>query len=74
MDAGWDDELLRVELAALMDDGFNIGLTGFTDDEVNEPDFSPGMEEDQGKLDELDPKMVICPKCQHEFDAREHEA
>jgi len=29
--------------------------------------------DEQGKLDELDPKMVTCPHCQNEFDLREHE-
>ena len=29
LDAGWDDEMLRVEFAELADDGFNLGLTGF---------------------------------------------
>ena len=29
MDAGWDEELLRVEIEALQAEDFNIGLTGF---------------------------------------------
>jgi hypothetical protein len=37
------------------------------------PDFSPGSESDQGRLDELAPKMVRCPSCSHSFDARKHE-
>src|SRR6516162_3109385 len=32
--AGWDDTLLREELAALRDEDFNINLLGFEDDEV----------------------------------------
>jgi DNA modification methylase len=31
--AGWDDELLGVELAELQDAGFDLALTGFTEDE-----------------------------------------
>ena len=31
--AGWDDELLGVELAELQDAGFDLELTGFTEDE-----------------------------------------
>jgi len=32
--AGWDDELLRSELAALQREGFDVGLTGFEDEEL----------------------------------------
>ena len=34
LNAGWDEEMLRVELAALEEDGFNLDLVGFTDDEI----------------------------------------
>lgn len=34
------------------------------------PLFNPADEEDQGKLDELAPKLVTCPKCGHEWDQR----
>jgi hypothetical protein len=32
--AGWDEEMLRLELAALGADGFNLDLVGFTDEEL----------------------------------------
>lgn len=32
--AGWDMTLLRLELADLRDDGFDLGLTGFSDEEL----------------------------------------
>ncbi len=32
--AGWDDELLRIELEALQAAGFDLSLTGFDDDEL----------------------------------------
>lgn len=35
-DAGWDEELLRVEIEALEGMDFDIGLTGFTEDEVSD--------------------------------------
>lgn len=35
LDAGWDDEMLRVEFASLGEDGFDLELTGFTLDEIN---------------------------------------
>ena len=34
MNAGWDDEILRVELDALGADGFDLELTGFSLDEI----------------------------------------
>ena len=35
LNAGWDDELLRLELGQLNDDGFDLSLTGFDDDELS---------------------------------------
>ena len=34
LDAGWDDELLALELGDLQEAGFDLGLTGFTGDEI----------------------------------------
>jgi len=34
--AGWDEDLLRTELQALIDEGFNLDLTGFDPDELDE--------------------------------------
>jgi len=34
LNAGWDEEMLRVEMAALVEDGFNLEMVGFTDDEI----------------------------------------
>lgn len=74
LDAGWDEEMLRVEFAELGGLGFDLELTGFSVDEManifDEPDFQPGTEEDQGQLDQLEPKMVSCPHCCAEFDLR----
>ena len=44
LDAGWDDEMLRVEFAELTDDGFNLELTGFSLDEIQGMDFDDGDE------------------------------
>jgi ParB-like chromosome segregation protein Spo0J len=32
--AGWDEEMLRVELEALREDDFNLDLLGFADEEI----------------------------------------
>lgn len=77
LDAGWDTELLKVELGDLDSQGFDLSLTGFDIGELtamfDQPNFQPGTEEEQGKLDELAPKMVQCPHCGDEFDLRKHD-
>jgi ParB-like chromosome segregation protein Spo0J len=76
LNAGWDESLLKIELKELGDLNFDLGLTGFSLDELadlfDEPNFEAGTEDDQGKLDQLDPKMVTCPHCSAEWDLREH--
>lgn len=37
------------------------------------PDFEPSSIDDQGKLDELEPKNVTCPNCKCIFDLRKAE-
>ncbi len=74
MNAGWDNEMLALELGQIGELGFDLDLTGFKAEEIqalHTPDFEPGTEEDQGKLDELDPKWIACPHCGKEFDARQ---
>src|ERR1700676_4583210 len=34
LNAGWDEELLRIELAAVQEDDFNVSLIGFEDEEL----------------------------------------
>lgn len=36
LDAGWDEELLRIEIESLEDMDFDVGLTGFSEDELAE--------------------------------------
>ncbi len=70
LNAGWDEELLSLELGDLNEQEFSMELLGFDANELNlamglGADFMPGTEDDQGKLDELVP--IICPSCGHEF-------
>jgi ParB-like chromosome segregation protein Spo0J len=75
LNAGWDNEMLKIEIADLLADGFTLNVLGFDTDELQKlldvPDFEPATEDDQGKLDELDPKWIACPHCGKEFDARQ---
>lgn len=70
LNAGWDDELLKLELDDLNIAEFKMELLGFDANELNlamglGADFMPGTEQDQGKLDEL--AQIVCPSCGHEF-------
>ena len=46
--AGWDEELLRIELKELTDVGFDLDLTGFSIDEI-EPLLEPDLDLDSNK-------------------------
>ncbi|NBW16948.1 MAG: hypothetical protein EBR82_54130 [Caulobacteraceae bacterium] len=71
LNAGWDDEILGLELADLRELDFDLDLLGFDGDEIEaalnpqETDFAPGTEKDQGKLDEKSP--IECPHCHKHF-------
>lgn len=76
--AEWDEELLMSELEGLAAEGTTAQDVGFDEKALedlgagpNDKCFEPGTIEDQGQLDQLDPKMVTCPHCQTEFDCRE---
>jgi ParB-like chromosome segregation protein Spo0J len=74
---GWDTELLALEIEDLRLEDFDIDLTGFDADALealmDQPEFSPGTEDDQGKLDQLEPKWTTCPHCGKQYDLREQE-
>ncbi len=74
--AEWDDDVLAAQLNGLLADDPDLLLAaGFSDEELQEmlsaSEFAPGSEDDQGQLDQLEPKMVTCPNCKKEFDCRE---
>ena len=76
LNSGWDTDLLSLEISQLNTDGFNLEVLGFNADELSlflkgDPNFDPASEDDQSKLDELEPKWVSCPHCGKEFDARQ---
>jgi len=75
---GWDADMLAAEVEAI--DWEELESFGLDDmdlggvlNELEQPDFQPGTEEEQGKLNELAPKMVECPHCKRVFDSRGHE-
>jgi ParB-like chromosome segregation protein Spo0J len=67
----WLDDPLMDELTALNSAGFDLGLTGFDDEELKrimgDVDFDAVDISAQGRLDEK--AKVECPECGHEFEA-----
>lgn len=72
LNAGWDQDLLAVELDELRDMGFTMELIGFEPHELNElvgtPNFGPAGADEQGRLDKLGERIVKCPFCEQRFD------
>ncbi|MCD8187239.1 MAG: site-specific DNA-methyltransferase [Ruminococcus sp.] len=76
LDAGWDEELLAVEMSELLDLGFDLGLTGFdekeladlftVDNEAKEDDFDVDAELEKpcisqtGDVWQIGKHKVIC--------------
>lgn len=52
LSAGWDAQMLALEMKALQDDGFDLGLTGFDENEINK------LLADGGNEGETDPDEV----------------
>ena len=52
LDAGWDEELLRVEIEALQAEAFDLSLTGFDDKEI--ADLFAADTESEAKDDDFD--------------------
>lgn len=81
LDAGWDDEMLKLELEDLKDNDFDLNMLGFGVNEIsyylgditdNNPlyiDFDElkKKQESEPKEKNDEPNMVKCPECGHEF-------
>ncbi|MEO8594059.1 MAG: site-specific DNA-methyltransferase [Candidatus Solibacter sp.] len=65
LNAGWDEEMLRVEMAALDEDGFKLELVGFTDDEIEtllrDPDEVHAGNTDDDAVPEAPETAVTVP-------------
>lgn len=71
--ASWSEldlSAINTDLVELGPD-FNIDLLGIKDFVV-EPNFEPGTEEEQSKLDERKAVITQCPNCGECFDANEN--
>ena len=74
LDAGWDDEMLRVEFEDLAEAGFNLELTGFSLYEIESIAIGDQARniEPESSAKEIDTDGYTmdhaCPKCGFEFD------
>jgi ParB-like chromosome segregation protein Spo0J len=75
LNAGWDEDLLRSELAQLKGEGVMPDLIGFSQDELdklldetNDLGDMGEAEDEQGK-----PTILTCPKCGCQFSLQEGE-
>lgn len=74
MDAGWDEELLKIEMEELQAADFDMGLTGFREDEIadlfavkEDPDDTGSNRElDEGEFADEEFKHE-CPRCGFKF-------
>jgi len=71
-ESAWLEEDLTLELEQLQEEDYDLELTGFEDDELEDylgelevPDFEPEGEEEQSSLDETG--NVECPECGNNF-------
>jgi DNA modification methylase len=65
LNAGWDEEMLQVELESIRDDGFNLEIVGFTDDEIEElllrPEDVPPGNTNEDAVPEATEAAVVVP-------------
>ena len=74
MDAGWDEELLKIEMEELQAADFDMGLTGFREDEIadlfavkEDPDDTGSNKEfDEGEFGDEE-FTHDCPRCGFKF-------
>lgn len=74
LDAGWDDDMLKIEFGDLADDGFDLTLTGFSLGEIanltlDGSDITQAESPEDFKEVDEEQMECICPKCGYEFNA-----
>ena len=68
LDAGWDEEMLKIEIESLQGMDFDIGLAGFDDDGIADPfagDDKSDVEEDDFDLSDALEKAALCGNRSH---------
>ena len=67
LNAGWDMDLLKVEIEGLEEMDFDIDILGFDDDFLESAEGDNSIPDDFKDVDETDMDKS-CPKCGFEFD------
>lgn len=65
MDAGWDEELLKIEIEALQAEAFDVGLTGFDEQEISDlfaDESETGAEDDDFDLSDALEKAAFVER------------
>lgn len=61
LDAGWDEEMLKLEFAELEKEGFELSKTGFSDEEINE--MMADLDREVAGVEDIDtPEPLKNPK------------
>lgn len=66
LDAGWDNEMLRIELQELDADGFDLSLTGFDLTEINSLFDADDPESDLPEQQDLKATFEVAVECEDE--------
>lgn len=80
IDAGWDEDMLRLEIQELSSLDYDLSLTGFSEvqlsfyssenenaDTIDGFDFNKLIENSNNEDSSSKKKTAICPECGHEF-------
>lgn len=71
LNAGWDDELLKLELHALEESDFDLALTGFDGKELSEIMFGKLMEPLEAEQQFVDSVFEVTVTCENEADQKQ---
>jgi len=74
LNAGWDEEMLGIELADLREADFDLGLLGFDGDAIENfltpPEIEPTSPEEFQEVDENIDTEHECPKCSYRWSGK----
>lgn len=68
LDAGWDMDILKLEIKSLQEMDLDILFTGFEMDELQFDLDGLELDENEIESDENDSQTCFCPKCGFEFE------
>lgn len=69
LNAGWDMEMLKIELEELREFDFDISLTGFSDEDF-ERSKALDLDDTGDNQDDTPQEIYCCPKCGFRFEVR----